>query len=166
MKQLLTTLFIVTLINAYGQPSLIGNWRRINPNTNYTTVESKHAQRGDLTIYPDSTFYIQGDTAIRNSTKPGWHSGEEYKGTWKQPDVHHLNLFIDPKQDRMFLPFLIVKLTDEKLVLRFPWASKKDKLSYLVYKRIWKQFQTSSACKFMLPTPGILFALRSVHLKL
>jgi hypothetical protein len=100
------------------------------------TTGSRQIQTGDLTLYPDSTFFIQGDSKSQNSTMPGWHSGADYKGTWNQPDSSHLNLFLAPKLDGMFLPYLIVKLTSEKLVLISTFYNKKNERLYLTYRRI------------------------------
>ena len=137
MKSLFTILFTGLLINTYGQKSLIGKWRRVNQSANQDVNRSKQAQTSDLTLYPDSTFFIQGDSTTKNSTMPGWHSGTEYTGTWEQTDKNHLYLFPTPKQDRLFLPYIIVELTSEKLVLRSTFDNKKNKLLYLTYRRIW-----------------------------
>jgi hypothetical protein len=135
MKSLFMILFTGLLTISYGQNSLIGKWRRINANAKQDLNGSKLAQTGDLILNPDSTFFIQGDTATQNSAISGWHSGAEYKGTWEWHSNHVL-LFLAPKQDRLFLPYLIIKLTNEKLVLRSAMDIKGNKFYYSKYRRI------------------------------
>ena len=137
MKLLIIILLISISVNTYSQQTLIGNWRRINPIEKQKRIEDIQPQTGDIAINKDSTFYILGDSANLKSKKvSGWVSSDEYKGTWKQPDNKHLTLFIDPKGSEMFLPFSIVELTKEKLMLRFVFDKKKTKFSYLIYRRI------------------------------
>jgi hypothetical protein len=136
MKNLFAVIFTCLLINSYGQISLIGKWRRINPGAKEVISPNIQAQIGDLTLNPDSTFFIKGDSMTKLSAIPGWYSGGEYSGTWELIDRHHLNLFPTPRQDRLFLPYLIVSLTNEKLVLRSALNNKKSKFIYLTYRRI------------------------------
>ncbi len=137
MKLLISILLLSTSANAQNPQALLGNWRRITPSEKRKVIIGKQPQTGDLAINHDSTFYIWGDSANLKSNQVGeWVSSEEYKGTWKQTDNKHLTLFLDPKESKMFLPFRIVKLTKETLVLRFVFDKKKTKLSFLTYRRI------------------------------
>jgi hypothetical protein len=135
MKSLFIILFTGLLTNSYGQNSLIGKWRRINSSAKQGLNGSKLAETDDLILNADSTFFIPGDTASQNSAIPGWHSGAEYKGTWEQHS-NHILLFLAPKQERLILPYLIIKLTNEKLVLRSTMDIKRNKSYYLKYRRI------------------------------
>jgi hypothetical protein len=127
-------LFIGVSLQTYSQPSLIGNWKRVKPIIKNQTIKIQQKQWGDLEIRSDSTFHIQGDTATQNSTTPGWHTGDEFNGTWRQQDNKHLMFLLEPKQSGMFLSYKIVKLSKEKLVLR----SNRDKRNRydIVYLRL------------------------------
>ena len=131
MKFLFTFCFGFLFTNSYCQSKLIGKWRRIWPNAKH--VASDSAQWGDLTINPDSTFFIQGDTAISGSTVPGWHVGDSYQGVWKQPDKNHLVL---REGNTFFLYLQILDLTDDKLVMKEANFGKYDKRFYMKYKRL------------------------------
>lgn len=128
-------LFLVSVSSfglANGQLNLIGNWRRLQPDSN----EEKHLQLGsrfgDLIIRSDSTFQVVGDSASNKSDIPGWHIGDGYKGIW---ELHRrqLTLRLTPENEGMFLTYTIIKLTKKQLVLRSsfnPNDSKFD-ISYL-----------------------------------
>jgi hypothetical protein len=118
MKKIkIAVLFIGLCMQCYSQAGLIGNWRRENPGIK-DWLDTKQLRPGDLQIFPDSTFHIQGDTATQNSTIPGWHVGDDYKGTWEQRGNDYLTLWIGPKKEMMSLAFKIKKLTKEKLILK------------------------------------------------
>lgn len=136
MKPLITIFLIIGFTYTNGQSNLIGKWRKVNPSLKNEVSQNKLNQPGDFLINPDSTFFILSDTAFRNSKVSGWHVGEELKGTWEQPDGTHLTLWLNPKSDRIFLSFVIIKLTNEKLVLRSSLERKRKKSSHIIYLRI------------------------------
>jgi hypothetical protein len=137
MKYLLMLFFISIFLKSYSQQDLIGSWRRINPNDKQKVIQDNDPQTGDLSIFKDSTFIIQGDSANLKSNKiDGWVSLNEYHGTWKQPDDKHLTLEGHSKQSNLSLPFSIIKLTKDKLVLRPVWLKRKTKFSDWIYHRI------------------------------
>ncbi len=135
LKFIFSILFTCLFTLTYGQESLIGNWRRVNPNIKDQDLTSKQPQWNDLQINADSTFHIEGNSSTANSTISGWHSGNEYNGTWEQRDNNGLLLWLDRKEDRMFLPFIIIKLTKDKLVLRMT-LFMDDKKKDFIYLRI------------------------------
>jgi hypothetical protein len=118
-------------LRTYSQNTLIGNWKRVIKNQ---TIKIQQKQWGDLEIRSDSTFHIQGDTATQNSTTPGWHTGDEFNGTWRQQDNKHLMFLLEPKQSGMFLSYKIIKLSKEKLVLR-SYGNKRNRYD-IVYLRL------------------------------
>jgi hypothetical protein len=124
-------LFISFGLQTYSQNNLVGNWKRVIKNQ---PVKIQQKQWGDLEIRSDSTFHIEGDTTNQRSTTPGWHTGDEYNGTWKQQGNKYLMLLLEPKQDKMFLSYKIIKLSKEKLVLRSGF-NKNNKYD-IVYLRI------------------------------
>jgi hypothetical protein len=134
-KILISILFSCLLIHAYSQTTLIGKWRRVNPTLSDQDTTNKQLKWGDLEIRSDSTFHIEGDTSTRNSTIPGWHSGDEYNGTWELHDKNRLTLWMEPKETKMFLWFIIVKLAKDKLVLRLG-VDKNDKKHDIKYLRL------------------------------
>lgn len=120
MKKIIIALFLIAATSqCHSQPALIGNWRRVIPEVENQDLKTKQLQPADLQIFSDSTFHIQGDTTSQNSKVPGWHSVEDYRGTWEQKGVF-LTLRIEPKKDMMFLTFKIVEVTKEKLILKIP----------------------------------------------
>jgi hypothetical protein len=135
-KVLITILFIGFYIHGYSQTGLIGAWRRVNPNMKTQDIKNKQIKKWDLEIYADSTFHMQGDTAVQTSTVSGWHVGEDYKGTWEQNDSTYLTLWIGPKKERMFLTYKIVKLTSKKLLLRSLPDTKSNKKNDIKYLRL------------------------------
>jgi len=134
-KFLISILFTGLFTQTYSQQSLIGNWRRVNPDFKYQDTTSKQLKWGDLQIHTDSTFHIEGDSSTRNSTISGWHAGDEYNGTWELRDNNRLTLWLEPKENKMFLSFTIIKLTKDKLVLRLSF-NKNDKKNDITYLRI------------------------------
>jgi hypothetical protein len=132
---LMSFLFIGLFMQAYSQVTVIGKWRRVNPNLNYKDTAYKKLKWGDLEIRSDSNFHIEGDSASQNSTIPGWHVGEEYNGTWELNGRNRLTLWMEPKENKMFLWFVIIKLTKEKLVLRLGF-NRNDKRHDITYLRL------------------------------
>jgi len=132
-KIIISLLFSCLFIHAQSQTSLIGKWRRVNPTLSNQDTTNKQLKWGDLEIPIDSTFHIEGDTSTRNSTIPGWHSGDEYNGTWQLHDSNRLTFWMEPKESTMFLWFIIIKLTKDKLILRlgFDKSDKKHDITYL-----------------------------------
>jgi hypothetical protein len=132
-KILFSLLFSGLLIRAQSQTSVIGKWRREIPTFTNQDTTNKQAKGGDLEIRTDSTFHIEGDTSTQNSTIPGWHAGDEYNGTWKLHDNDRLTLSMEPKDSKVFLPFIIVKMTKDKLILRLGFNNneKKFDITYL-----------------------------------
>jgi hypothetical protein len=120
-------------MQAFSQINIIGKWRRVNPKSHFQDTTHKQLKWGDIEIRSDSTFHIEGDSSTKNSTIPGWHGGEEYNGTWELDDVNRLTLWMEPQENRMFLWFKIIKLTEKKLVLRlgFNIDDKKHNITYL-----------------------------------
>jgi hypothetical protein len=135
LKFLISILFTCLFTPSYSQQSLIGNWRRVNPNIKNQDTTSKQLKWGDLQINADSTFHIEGDSSTMNSTISGWHSGDEYNGTWELRDKNRLTMWLDRKENRMFLPFIIIMLTKDKLVLRLTLLMD-DKKKDFIYLRI------------------------------
>lgn len=135
IKILISILFSCLFIHAYSQTSLIGKWRRVNTSVRNQDTANKHLRLGDLEIRTDSTFHIEGDTSTRNSTIPGWHTGVEFNGTWELHDTNRLTFWMEPKEDKMFLWFIIIKLTKDKLILRLGF-NKNDKKHDIAYLRL------------------------------
>jgi hypothetical protein len=127
-------LFIGFSLQTYSQLSLIGNWRRVKPIIKNQPIKIQQKQWGDLEIRSDSTFHIQGDTTTQNSTTPGWHTGDEFNGTWERRNNKHLILLIEPKKYNGFLFYKVIKLSKEKLVLRS--NSEKSNKYDIVYFRL------------------------------
>ncbi|CAN5681497.1 hypothetical protein BH11BAC3_BH11BAC3_34790 [soil metagenome] len=128
-KILALILFSCLFTCTYSQASLIGKWRRVNDYfNNQDTVN-----RDVLEICKDSTFHIEGDSSSQNSTISGWNIGEEYNGTWELRHKNRLFLWMEPKKDKMFLWYIIVKLTKDKLILRlgFTMNDKKHDITYI-----------------------------------
>jgi hypothetical protein len=73
----------------------MGYWTRIWPDS----LKSRYAfgkGEGDLTINPDSTFFIKvNGIKSTNDTMPGWHVGGDEKRTWEMIDDNHLFLHYD-----------------------------------------------------------------------
>lgn len=129
------SLTICLFTPTYSQQSFIGHWRRVNPNIKNQDTTSKEPQWNDLQINADSTFHIEGNSSTKNSTIPGWHSGDEYNGTWELRDKNRLTLWLDRKKFRMYLSFIIISITENKLVLRLS-SSLNDKKKDITYLRI------------------------------
>ncbi len=130
-KIFISILFSCHLIQGRSQTSLIGKWRRVNsPIDNQDTTR----QWENLEIRTDSTFRIEGDSSTINSTIPGWHTSVEYNGTWELHDKKRLFLWMEPKESKMFLWFVIVRLTKNKLVLRLGF-NKNEKNHDITYLR-------------------------------
>ena len=127
-------LFTSFCIEAYCQTSLTGNWRRVNPQIKYADTINTQPKWGDLQIRPDSTFHMEGDSSTQNSTISGWHTGDEYNGTWELREHNRLTLWLEPKEHNLFLWFIIVQLTKDKLVLRLG-VNKNDKKHDITYLR-------------------------------
>ena len=153
MKYLFSVLLAFVFIKSYGQNSLIGTWRRISPYVKHVVMDSSQAQIGDLTIYPDSTFFIQGDTVNSGDTVPGWHVGDEHKGIWFQPDKNHLIL---RQQNILFLNYEITQLTNEKLILRDRMDEISHKRFYFTYRRIRKILPNSKIPSAVNPKKQII----------
>ena len=132
-KLLFSILLIALFVQSYSQTTVIGKWRRVNTKTKFQDGTFKQSNWGDLEIRADSTFHIQGDSSTKISTVPGWHVGDEYNGTWELHDSNRLTLWFDPREDKLFISYLIVKLVKNKLVLRgaFNLKSKKYDITYL-----------------------------------
>ncbi|MFT3911437.1 MAG: hypothetical protein QM737_18585 [Ferruginibacter sp.] len=96
---------------SYCQNDLIGSWRLVKPYIKNQDFKNKKLQQGDLEIISDSTFHIQGNNTINlNSTIPGWHTGQDVKGTWERKDKTHLTLWLTPKETKLFLAYKIIRL--------------------------------------------------------
>jgi len=132
-KLLIFILFFGLSNQTYSQAALIGNWRRVNPKLKYQDTINKKIKWGDFEIRRDSTFHIEGDSPTQNSNISGWHAGDEYNGTWKLRGNNLLTLWLEPKKNKMFLSYMIIKLTKEKLVLRsqFHTEDKRHDITYL-----------------------------------
>ncbi len=112
------TLLFGICVASYCQSDLIGTWRRVKPYLKNQNFKNKKLYKGDLEIIADSTFHIQGNKVNLNSTIPGWHTGQDFKGTWEQNDSMHLTLWLEPKGSKLFFAYKIIKLTHNELVLR------------------------------------------------
>lgn len=134
-KILISIVSSCLFINTYSQTSLIGKWRRANSTMSNDDTTNKQLKLGDLEIRKDSAFHIEGDTSIQNSTIPGWHAGDEYNGTWELQYNSRLYLWMEPKENKMFLWFIIIKLTKDKLILRLGF-NKDDKKHDITYLRL------------------------------
>ncbi len=133
LKFLITfLLFLGFSTQIFSQITLVGNWKRVIPVIKYKGSVIKQGHWGDLEIRQDSTFRIQGDTTNQNSTTPGWHTGDEFNGTWEQLNGNLLFLWLEPKENKMFLSYKIIKLSKEKLVLRSNFnKNNKHDITYL-----------------------------------
>ena len=120
-KFLILVLFTSVSIQAFSQASFIGKWKRIKkPATKYQGNTTRQVPNwGDLEIRADATFHIEGDSANKNSTTPGWYSGAELNGTWECRDNKHLIFWLGTKKE-MPLSYKIVVRTTGKLILRPP----------------------------------------------
>ncbi|MGO8056411.1 hypothetical protein, partial [Rhizobium leguminosarum] len=78
---------------------------------------NKKLNWGDIQFRADSTFHIQGDSSTKNSSTPGWHVGDELVGTWELSNNNLLTLWIEPKEHKIFLMYVIIKLSRNQLVL-------------------------------------------------
>ena len=134
-KILILILFCCLFIHVHSQTLLIGKWRRVNATLSNQDTTNKQLKWGDLEIRTDSTFHIEGDTSSRSSTISGWHTGDEYNGTWELRTNNRLTLWMEPKETKMLLPFIIVKLTKDKLILRLGFT-KNDKKHDIIYLRL------------------------------
>jgi len=129
---MLTKTFISILLSCFftqtfSQVSVIGKWRPINPKLKINDTTNKQLKYGDIEIRQDSTFHIEGDSSTQNSSIPGWHTGDESNGTCEVYDNNHLTLWLEPKENKMFLSYIIIKLTKDKLILRSSFNKNKKK---------------------------------------
>ena len=137
MYKLIPLLFFLCAFNLVNaQESLISNWRRMHPAIKKVGTQNKEMHPGDLSIFSDSTFIIYGDSTGMKSTLPGWSSLDEYKGTWSCPDSNHLTLLIILNEKRMPMPYKIITLTKQRLVLRAAYSEKKSKYSDMSFFRL------------------------------
>jgi hypothetical protein len=134
-KLLLSILLAALFVESSGQTTILGKWRRLNPTIKHQDITNKQSKFGDLEISTDSTFHIEGDSSSKNSTISGWHVGDEYNGTWGLHNSNRLTLWFEPKDDKMFLSYLIIKQTKQKLVLRSA-SNIKDRKRDIVYLRL------------------------------
>ena len=136
IKRILISIFFYCLfIHVHSQTLLIGKWRRVNAALSNQDTTNKQLKWGDLEIRTDSTFHIEGDTSTRNSLTPGWHSSNEYNGTWELHDNNKLTLLMEPKESKMFLWFIILTQTKHKLILRLGF-NKNEKNHDITYLRL------------------------------
>jgi hypothetical protein len=131
----ISIVLLCLLIHAHSQTSLIGKWRRINPTLSNKDTTHKQLLPGDLEIRKDSTFHIEGDTTTRNSAIPGWHAGAEDNGRWELHENNRLILWMEPKESKLLLPFVIIDLTRDKLVVRLAFR-KNDPEYDITYLRL------------------------------
>ena len=117
-KYFITFCIILSFLTGYSQLSLIGNWRRVTSSSKKTLLNNNEPQYGDMQIHSDSTFHIQGAMISTSVTQPGWHTGEDITGNWEQKDSTYIILWLDPKNERLFLTYKIIKLTETKLIIR------------------------------------------------
>ena len=105
----------------------------VNPTLLNQDITDKQLKWRDLEIRKDSTFHIEGDSSSQNSTIPGWHTGEEFNGTWELYNKNRLFLRMEPKENKMFVWYIIIKLTNNKLILRsgLDKNNKKHDITYL-----------------------------------
>ena len=127
-----TIISFLVFAEVFSQSTLIGSWRRVDSISNQTNTNQGKNQWGDTYFYKDSTFHIHGDSSTNNSTTPGWHVGEESKGTWEVGNKNHLTLWLQPKESKFFIVYIIIKLTDTELILRsnFDKRNKKNNIKY------------------------------------
>jgi hypothetical protein len=134
MKHLMIVILCSCIsMNTFSQTGLIGKWRRSTSNPHYKDTTHKQLEWGDLEIRPDASFHIQGDSSAGNSTIPGWNAGEAMNGTWELQNNKLLTLWLEPKESRMALNYIVVKLTKQELVLRWQLDknNKKWNIKYL-----------------------------------
>lgn len=128
-------LFFVFSISHVFSQTLIGKWRRVNPELSIQDTLNKKLQWGDIEIRSDSTFHIEGDSSKVNADMAGWYLGAEFNGKWEMPENKRLTLWIDTGPHKMFLNYIIIKMDDNNLVLR-SLIDKKDKKHNLKYVRL------------------------------
>lgn len=130
-KPVILILSLANSMQIYSQP-LTGIWRRVNPALKVQDTITKQLKYGDLKLSEDSTFHIEGDSTTNNSAMSGWHTGEERNGTWRL-NGNRIVLYYEPKDDNLFLCFIIIKLTANNLVLEdgFSKKHKRNKITYL-----------------------------------
>ena len=101
----------------YSQKTLVGKWRRVDESKKNKKLNNKQLVYGDMELRSDSTFHIEGDTKTKNSNVQGWHSGDEYNGTWQQLDNNSFILWMKPKEDGLFILYQIIKHDRNNLIL-------------------------------------------------
>ncbi|WP_336518493.1 hypothetical protein [Pollutibacter soli] len=125
---------MVAVAQGYSQYSLIGRWRRVDPDQKLQNTSNKKLNRGDLEIRIDSTFHIAGDT-VTSSSLPGWYVGQEYHGKWDLRGKNALTLWLNPGGDKIPVNYIIIELTKRKLVLRSS-LHQDDKHHDITYLRL------------------------------
>lgn len=128
-KKILIIIICINLL-ACKSSQIIGDWHRTDLNPN-----NKNSHQGDLSIHSDSTFYVVGDSTNNQDTIPGWNTGEGYKGKWEENN-RHLILWLEPKEEKLFLSFKIIRLTKNKLVLTTAFDEHNKNAYHLKYVRM------------------------------
>jgi len=137
-KRFFTTIIsFLVLTEVFSQTTLIGSWRRVDSISNHTNTNQGKNQWGDTYFYEDSTFLIHGDSSTDSSTTPGWHVGKESKGVWEVNKKNLLTLWLEPKENKFFSVYIIIKLTDTELILRsnFDKGNSKKDIKYFRFSR-------------------------------
>lgn len=131
VKHIIPLLLIFLSTPCFSQTSIIGKWRR-TANPHHKNTIYKQPEPGDLEIYANNTFHIEGDSA-NDSIIPGWHTFQEMNGTWEVQSNKKLTLWVQSKESNLFLSFVIIRLSREELVIRFYWErdNKKGNIQYL-----------------------------------
>ncbi|CAN5390955.1 hypothetical protein BH11BAC3_BH11BAC3_02610 [soil metagenome] len=125
-KSICTILHILIFMQLHSQPSIIGNWKLVN----------WQGKLPDLIIRSDSTFFMRIDTTLHIVKFSVQDSVDyEFKGVWIQPDSQHLTLCSDG-ENKMFFPYKIIKLTQNKMILKFTFTENQNGLGILTYTRL------------------------------
>lgn len=109
----------------YSQKTLVGKWRRVDENKKNQKLNNKQLVYGDMELRSDSTFHIEGDAKTKNSNVQGWHSGDEYNGTWQQLNNKSFVLWMKPKADGLFILYQIIQHDKTNLIVRIGLERKK-----------------------------------------
>jgi hypothetical protein len=120
-------LLLIIFTVSCSPTNIIGYWERKGMN------KPKGSKQGNLSLFSDSTFLINGVEPKDTSTVPGWHVGEEMKGRWTKATNNRIILYPDDRE--YFLAFKIVQLHQNKMILTIGSPSMQDKANLIKYER-------------------------------
>jgi hypothetical protein len=127
--------FLISACNSKNH-GIIGQWKREKLHL-LEGFEMLDSNWGNITFYPDSTFFIQGQSNqdSAGASLPGWNAGGNTKGTWRLGDSL-LFLQLEPKEASMALTYKIIRMTERQLILNSALSGKDFKKDYMEYSRV------------------------------